>query len=157
MSKSRMYPCLRPQSTQRRTTRHLNFGVRVARTLTDVRAIKGRLWVEWYQLELLTHSLLMTIMHQCAYPCTQYNTRIAPKIKQKQMPRPEAGAFVFTYKRLSYFTSSFFNGRPRYRKNASDSDLVLAVVTIVTAKPNTSLSSSSAHSGKIECSLIPRV
>jgi len=38
-SKSRIYPCLRPHWTQRRTTRLLYFGVRVARTFTDVRAI----------------------------------------------------------------------------------------------------------------------
>lgn len=53
--------------------------------------------------------------------------------------------------------SAFFNGKPICLKNASASGLVLAVVTMVTARENTSLMSSSEHSGKMVCSLIPIV
>jgi hypothetical protein len=51
----------------------------------------------------------------------------------------------------------FCNGKPICRNNASHSAFVLAVVTSVMDIPKTSLSSSSAVSGKIECSLIPSV
>ncbi len=53
--------------------------------------------------------------------------------------------------------SSFLSGSPICRKSASHSALVLAVVTNVIDIPKTSLISSSAVSGKIECSLIPSV
>ena len=51
----------------------------------------------------------------------------------------------------------FCSGKPICRRNASDSFFVFAVVTKVTASENTSFESSSPHSGKIECSLMPRV
>ena len=53
--------------------------------------------------------------------------------------------------------SAFCNGKPTCRNRASASAFVLAVVTMVTANPKTSLSSSSDVSGKIVCSGIPIV
>ena len=61
-----------------------------------------------------------------------------------------------TWPRLPY-TYAFLNGSPRCLKYASAIFLSFAVVTMVTAIPNTSLSSSSDVSAKTECSFIPRV
>ena len=55
------------------------------------------------------------------------------------------------------YSVGFCNGKPMCRKNASLSAFVLAVVTIVIDIPKTSLSSSSAVSGKMVLSLIPSV
>lgn len=56
-----------------------------------------------------------------------------------------------------FFYFSFLNGKPNVSRNLTASFLLLAVVTIVTAMPNTSLISSSEVSGKIVCSFIPSV
>ncbi len=61
---------------------------------------------------------------------------------------------------IIYFFSpspSLFSGIPICSRKANVAFLSLEVVTIVTAKPKTSLRSSSAVSAKIVCSLIPIV
>src|SRR3989344_6028730 len=66
---------------------------------------------------------------------------------------PNSTVFSPWVENMSFFCS----GKPICRRNASDSFFVFAVVTKVTASENTSFESSSPHSGKIECSLMPRV
>ncbi len=168
-SKSRMYPRTLPHRKQRLATRDLYFGFLFERARTDFFAITRTR--QQYKPSRASHHPSKTSHAASTPPEIQRNletqrkmcARIRlwlPDIENKKCAKSLAGSTPIRPgmpKMGSGAHVHFLNGNPRWRRNASASFLFFAVVTIVIARPKTSLSSSSAVSGKTICSRMPNV